>query len=188
MITKRALPRASTSPARFRPFCSVSQPSTTISSCTLTGFRYSTVSSAVTARTSRNRQTFPIASSSSVAMVPFAQNKTSRNPALLVVLDEGQLHTAVVRRAAPKTMVREIWRQRDRCWCSFLCALCTLHLSSVLNLCLRASNQSHTAALCTSHTTLSLPHLDPQQFRQGHHPARNLLFVQSSKAQAQRIR
>src|SRR6266566_469650 len=60
ITTNRALLRARISPAAFRispsmnrflPFCSVSRPSTIISCCTLTGFRYSTVNSAVTART-----------------------------------------------------------------------------------------------------------------------------------------
>src|SRR6267143_1292732 len=49
-------------------------PSNLFHFCTLTGFRYSTVNSAVTARTSRNRQTFPIASSRSVAIIPPCAN------------------------------------------------------------------------------------------------------------------
>src|SRR6266852_4281415 len=83
ITTNLALLLASTSPAAsrispvikmFLPFCSVSRPSTIISCCTLTGLRYSTVNSAVTARTSRNRQTFPIASSSSTAIIPPCAN------------------------------------------------------------------------------------------------------------------
>src|SRR6266446_7546698 len=83
MITNRALLRASTVPAvsrislvmkMFLPFCSVSRPSTSISFVTSTGFKYSTVNSAVTARTSRNRQTLPIASSKSTAIIPPCAN------------------------------------------------------------------------------------------------------------------
>src|SRR5215472_5153808 len=83
ITTKRPLPRASTSPFSFRispaikrflPFCSTSRPSTRISLSTFTGFKYSTVNSAVTARTSRNRQTLPMASSKSTAMIPPCAN------------------------------------------------------------------------------------------------------------------
>src|SRR5580692_2345038 len=78
-ITNRPLPRARTCPetfrisptiSKFRPVISVSCPSTTKSASTGTGFRYSMLSSAVTACTPRNRQTLPITSSNTVAMIP----------------------------------------------------------------------------------------------------------------------
>src|SRR4029077_6045353 len=69
------------------------------------------------------------------------------------------------------------------------CALSVLFtpVSSVFDTFL-FSNQRNPAALGTPNAALPLPHLDAQKFRQDHHPARNLLFVQACKAQAQRIR
>src|SRR5712664_4199364 len=208
--TKRARPLARTSPAalrispdinKFLPRCSVSHPSTTISFSTLTGFRYSTVSSAVTARASRNRQTFPMASSSSVAIIPpcpmppppwYRSPKTNRPAMRRFSLSCTKVSFI------PSSLAPPHPKQRFEGFgaivivagfvSSALSVLFTLRPLCSIFFLLCASNQRYSAAHCTPHATLPLAHLHPQQFRQGRHPARNLLFIQTGKRQAHRIR
>src|SRR5215469_3669241 len=52
----------------------------------------------------------------------------------------------------------------------------------------RLSHQRHSASLRPSHTALPLAHLDLQHVGQGSDAARDLLFVQAGKSQAQRVR
>src|SRR5882762_6701492 len=208
MTTNLPLPRARTSPAslrispvmnRFLPFCSVSRPSTTISFCTLTGFRYSTVNSAVTARTSRNRQTFPIASSRSVAIIPPCANppppwylspKTNRPTILRLTLSCSNVNfiPPALSPPHPKHLFAGFGaRLIVALKCSprrpFLYLIYLIYF-----LCVIPSHQRHSAPFRSAHPALPFAHFNLQQFRQRGHAARNLLFIQAGKAQPQRIR
>src|SRR6267378_2318816 len=205
MTTNLPLPRARTSPAtsrispvinRFLPFCSVSRPSTTISFCTLTGFRYSTVNSAVTARTSRNRQTFPIASSRSVAIIPPCANppppwylspKTNRPTILRFTLSCSNVNL-IPPALSPPHPKHLFARFGARLIVALKCSprrpfLYFLYLIYVI-----PSDQRHSAAFRSSHPALPFAHFNLQQFRQRSHATRNLLFIQAGKAQPQRVR
>src|ERR1700730_5705174 len=73
----------------------------------------------------------------SAALIPLPQNKSPDNAALLVVLHERQLHSAVIRAATAKAPIVWIRCQHNRSRLCLLCtlsALCALHsVSSVLN-------------------------------------------------------
>src|SRR5713226_3757508 len=157
----------------FLPFCSVSRPSTIISCCTLTGLRYSTVNSAVTARTSRNRQTFPIASSSSTAIIP-----PCANPPPPWHLSPTTNHPTITGFGASVIVSLKVFDPSPTF--SFLPLP---HLLPLLPL----SDQRHPAPLRPPHPALPLAHFILQQFRQCRHAPRNLLFIQAGKAQPQRV-
>src|ERR1700687_1920267 len=205
MTTNLPLPRARTSPAslrispvinRFLPFCSVSRPSTTISLSTLTGFRYSTVNSAVTAWTSRNRQTFPIASSRSVAIIPPCANpappwylspKTNRPTILRLTLSCSNVNFIPPALSPPHP--KHLF---DGFGANLIVALKSsprrLFLYFLYFLYFVSSHQRHSAPLRPAHPALTFPHFNLQQFRQRGHAARNLLFIQAGKAQPQCVR
>src|SRR5713226_6420524 len=208
MTTNLPLPRARTSPAslrispvmnRFLPFCSVSRPSTTISLRTLTGFKYSTVNSAVTARTSRNRQTFPIASSSSMAIIPPCANpappwylspKTNRPTIRRFTLSCSNVNfiPPALSPPQPKHLFTGFGSSRIVSLKSsprrhFLTSLLPYFLTSLL----LSSDQRHSAAFRPADPALPFAHFNLQQFRQRGHAARNLLFIQAGKPQPQRV-
>src|SRR6266851_5140787 len=208
MTTNLPLPRARTSPAslrispvmnRFLPFCSASRPSTTISLRTSTGFKYSTVNSAVTARTSRNRQTFPIASSSSTAIIPPCPNppppwylspKTNRPTIRRFTLSCSNVNfiPPALSPPHPKHLFTGFGASVIVSLKVFAPSLTFsfLPLPHLLPL-LPLSNQRHPAPLRPPHPALPLAHLNLQQLRQGRHAPRNLLFIQAGKAQPQRV-
>src|SRR6266478_6226869 len=208
ITTNLALLLASTSPAvsrispvikMFLPFCSVSRPSTIISCCTLTGLRYSTVNSAVTARTSRNRQTFPIASSSSTAIIPPCANppppwylspKTNRPTIRRFSLSCSNVNFIPPALSPPHpkhlftgfgaSVIVSLKVFAPSPTFSFLPLP---HLLPILPL----SNQRHPAPLRPADSTLPFAHFDLQQLRQCRHAPPNLLFIQAGKAQPQRV-
>src|SRR5229473_3363598 len=204
MTTNLPLPRARTSPAslrisavmdRFLPFCSVSRPSTIIPLRTLTGFRYSTVNSAVTARTSRNRQTFPIASSSSVAIIPPCANpappwylspKTNRPTIRRFTLSCSNVNfiPPALSPPHPKHLFTGFGASVIVSLKVFAPSPTFLSLLPYFI----SSNQRHSAAFRPADSALPFAHLNLQQFRQRGHAARDLLFIQARKAQPQRIR
>src|SRR5216684_1421574 len=177
----------------FLPFCSVSRPSTSISFITSTGFKYSIVNSAVTARTSRNRQTLPIASSKSTAIIPPCANcpppwyrspRTNRPTIRRFTLSCSNVSFIPPALSPP---------QPKHLFAGFGSSL----IVSV-NSCPRrpfpyflyfiSSNQRDAAALRPPNASLPLAHFNLQQFRQRGHAACNLFFVQAGKAQPQRVR
>src|SRR6266852_1137479 len=114
------------------------------------------------------------------ALVPLTQNKPSHNAALLIVLLKRQLHPTIIRPAAPKTLIRRIWRQFDG-----IAQNCFILASSPRQFV--SLHQSYSAALRPSHPALPFAHLHAKQFRQRHHSARDFLFIQAGKAQPQSI-
>src|SRR6266850_1023216 len=209
ITTKRARPLARISPAslrispamnKFLPFCSVSRPSTTISCSTLTGFRYSTVKSAVTARASRKRQTLPMASSRSIAMIPPCANppppwylspKTNRPTILRLALSCSNVSFIPPGLSPPQPKHLFVGFGSSRmislkAWPRW--HFLVPYFFSSLFLYFSSSHQRDPAAFRPSHTALPLAHLDLQQFRQRSHPPRDLLFVQARKPKPQRVR
>src|SRR5713226_6316865 len=208
ITTNRALLLASTAPAAsrispvmktFLPFCSVSRPSTTISFITSTGFRYSTVNSAVTARISRNLHTFPIASSRSVAIIPpcaippppwYLSPKTNRPTILRLTLSCSNVSfiPPALSPPHPKHLFAGFGANRivSSKSCSRRPFLYFLYL--IYFLYFVSSDQRHAAALRPSHPALPFAHFNLQQLRQGRHALRDLLFIQARKTQPQRIR
>src|SRR6266849_2967462 len=113
-------------------------------------------------------------------LIPLPQNKPSHNAAPLIVLLKRQLHPAIIRPAAPKTLIPRIRRQFDGNAqnCFILASLPRYFVSS---------HQRYAATLRPPYATLPLAHLHPQQIRQRHHSARDFLFIQAGKAQPQSI-
>src|SRR2546428_4922851 len=196
IITNRALPLASTAPAvsrispvikMFLPFCSASRPSTSISFITSTGFKYSTVNSAVTARTSRNRQTLPIASSKSTAIIPPCANPpppSYRSPRTnRPTIRRFTLSCSNVSFIPPALSPPQPKHLFDG-FGSSLTTLVKLFLSwpFLYSFTSFSSDQRHPAAFRPSDPALPLAHFYLQQFRQRSHAPRNLLLIQAGEA------
>ena len=145
MVMKWPRPRASTtpeasriSPSRkmLRPLRSTSQPSTTISSSTGTGFRYLTESSPVTALILGEAADLghdfvekhgddAAMNHSAAALIRRADAEAAANAPGGIVLLERQLHAALVRAAATEAMVRRIgFEQHSASTCSSGHTLC----------------------------------------------------------------
>src|SRR5712691_929649 len=207
ITTNRALLRASTVPAvsrispvmkMFLPFCSISRPSTTISFITSTGFKYSTVISAVTARTSRNRQTFPMASSSSTAIIPPCPNppppwylspRTNRPTIRRFTLSCTNVSFIPPGLSPPQpkhlfvgfgsSRIASLKSRPRRPFLYFLYHIYFLYLVP--------SHQRHPAALRSADPALPLAHLDLQQFRKRGHASRDLFFIQAGETKPQGV-
>src|SRR5580704_1962293 len=115
----------------------------------------------------------PAVSHSAAALVRLAQNKSSYDPAVDVILHKRQLHAKIVSSAAAKARVRWVGRQGNRvhqirpAFPFFL--LARFHSSMPYWEWAIASDKRNAAALGTPHAALALAHLHAQNICQRCH-------------------
>src|SRR5215472_13747889 len=128
----------------------------------------------------------PAVRKSCSALIPVAQHEPAEDPPPDTVLFERQFHSADVRSAAAKALVRRVRLQSDNVAQSFASSpfLVLYFLNPIYFVYSIDSHQRNSAAFCPPNSPLPLAHLDFQHVRQSGHAARNFFFIQARKSQA----